>query len=147
MGVAEAGCSTGVMLATKRRIGEAAKRRRERRSYLRALANVCRASAGNGGSANAPTNDRSEAGFTLIELLIVVAVMPLIVGALALGTLSGFSLQTSVSNRLTDSGDAQVVSLNFQNDVQSAAMITTSSTPQTTPQSPTVQCGSGYQVL
>ena len=72
-------------------------------------------------------SDDSNDGFTLIELVIVIGVMPLVIGALAVGLLSVFSLQSSVSNRLTDSGDAQVVSVNFQNDVQSASIITTAS--------------------
>jgi prepilin-type N-terminal cleavage/methylation domain-containing protein len=84
-----------------------------------------------------------EGGFTLIELVIVVAVMPIVIGALSLGILSVFSLQTSVSNRLTDSGDAQLVSLNFQNDVQSASLVTTAASPISAPAS----CGTGVQVL
>jgi prepilin-type N-terminal cleavage/methylation domain-containing protein len=88
---------------------------------------------------DAGQRDRSSAGFTLIELLIVTSVLPIVVGALALGLISVFTLQGSVSGRLTDSGDAQLVSLNFQNDVQSAAQITTSDAVQV--------CGSGFQVL
>lgn len=68
--------------------------------------------------------------------------MPLVVGALVVGMLSVFTLQSSVSKRLTDSDDAQVVSVRFQNDVQSAALITTSGSAQ----SPS-QCGTGFQVL
>jgi type II secretory pathway pseudopilin PulG len=71
----------------------------------------------------------SDDGFTLIELVIVCAVMPLVIGAIAVGILSIFTLQTSVSSRLTDSGDAQLVSFNIQNDVQSAVQITTNSSP------------------
>ena len=68
--------------------------------------------------------------------------MPMVIGAIAVGILSVFTLQSSVANRLTDSGDAQVVSVNFQNDVQSAALITTSSS--VTNPSP---CGTGFQIL
>ena len=71
----------------------------------------------------------SDEGFTLIELLIVVTVMPLVVGALAVGILSVFNLNSSVTNRLTDSNDEQVLAANYQNDVQSAALITTASAP------------------
>jgi prepilin-type N-terminal cleavage/methylation domain-containing protein len=112
----------------KRRFGEAARRREERPSLLRV-----------------PVLGResSSAGFTLIELLIVVAVMPLVVGALTVGILSVFTLQNSVSNRLTDSGDAQVVSANLQGDVQSASTITTARSPNSAP----APCGSGFQVL
>jgi type II secretory pathway pseudopilin PulG len=95
-----------------------------------------------------PKSDASSAGFTLIELLIVVGIMPLVIGALAVGILSVFTLQSSVANRLTDSGDEQLVSLNFQNDVQSAALITTASSPTSAPTTPCEPSGSsGYQVL
>jgi type II secretory pathway pseudopilin PulG len=67
----------------------------------------------------------SEEGFTLVELLIVCVVTPLIVGGLAIGLLSVFSLQSSVSNRLGDTGDSQVVAANFATDVQSAVGVTT----------------------
>jgi prepilin-type N-terminal cleavage/methylation domain-containing protein len=84
----------------------------------------------------------SEAGFTLIELIIVVAIMPIVIGALAAGLLSVLNLNSSVSARLTDSADAQVIAVNFQKDVQSAAMITTGSSSQAP-----APCGSGFQVL
>jgi len=66
---------------------------------------------------------RDEDGFTLIELVIVTLVLPIIIGAIALALVSIFSLQGSVSGRLTGSGDAQVVSSNFEKDVQSAALV------------------------
>jgi prepilin-type N-terminal cleavage/methylation domain-containing protein len=90
-----------------------------------------------------------DGGFTLIELVVVVAVMPIVIGALSLGILSVFTLQSSVSNRLTDSDDAQLVSVNFQNDVQSAASVTTASTPLSAPApcAPASGSGSGFQVL
>jgi prepilin-type N-terminal cleavage/methylation domain-containing protein len=66
-----------------------------------------------------------EKGFTLIELVIVTAVLPLIVGGLAVGLLSVFSLQSGVANRLSQTSDAQMVSSNFENDVQSSVAITT----------------------
>lgn len=91
----------------------------------------------------ASSGDSSSAGFTLIELLVVVAVMPIVVGALTIGLLSVFTLQSKTSNRLTDSDDAQIVSVNFQNDVQSAALITTAASPASAPAS----CGTGRQVL
>jgi len=72
--------------------------------------------------------------------------MPLVIGALAVGILSVFSLQSSVTNRLTDSGDAQVVSLHVQNDVQSAVDITTNSAPPTSPP-PCVPTGSSQVQL
>ncbi len=71
-------------------------------------------------------------GFTLVELLIVVTVLPLIVGAISLGLISVFSLQSGVSTRLSHTSDAQVVSANYQKDIQGASYVTTaaSSTPQ-----------------
>ena len=85
--------------------------------------------------------ERDEKGFTLIELLIVVSVMPIIVGAISAGLIAVISLQSSVSSRLADTSDAQVVSSTFIKDVQSATFITTSATS-----SP--QCGSaGTQLL
>jgi prepilin-type N-terminal cleavage/methylation domain-containing protein len=66
-------------------------------------------------------------GFTLVELLIVLTVTPVIVGALSLGLITIFSLQSGVSNRITDAGDAQVTSSTFLEDVQSAQEITTES--------------------
>ena len=72
----------------------------------------------------------------MIELVVVLVVVPLIIGGLAVGLLSVFSLQTGVANRLADSQDAQTVAAVFRGDVQSATQITTESTS-----SP--QCGSG----
>jgi prepilin-type N-terminal cleavage/methylation domain-containing protein len=82
---------------------------------------------------------RDEDGFTLIELLVVIVILPLVVGAISVALMSVLTLQTGVSNRISGSADAQTVSANFVRDVQSAAQITTQSTPQ---------CGtSGSQVL
>ncbi len=74
--------------------------------------------------------------------MIVTAVLPIVIGAIAVGVISVFSLQTSVANRLTDSGDAQVIAIDFQRDVQSATMLTTSSSA-TNP----APCGTGVEVL
>lgn len=63
-------------------------------------------------------------GFTLVELLIVVTILPLIVGALSVGLMSVFSLQSGVSSRLSDTQDSQAVAASYQNDVQSAAYVT-----------------------
>jgi hypothetical protein len=72
---------------------------------------------------------RSEGGFTLIELLIVTLVLPLVIGAIAVALISVFSLQNSVGSRISGSSDAQVVSSNFESDVQSASMITAPTPP------------------
>lgn len=84
------------------------------------------------------TQGRDDRGFTLVELLIVVTIIPLIVGALAAGLVSVFSLQSGVANRLGDSADAQVVASRFLKDVQSASTIETNAAPL---------CGSGTQLL
>jgi prepilin-type N-terminal cleavage/methylation domain-containing protein len=88
------------------------------------------------------TQPDSENGFTLIELIVVIAVMPILIGAFAMGLIAVFSLQTGVSSRLSDAGDAQVVSVNFEKDVQSSTLFTTNSA--STSPSP---CGSGTQIL
>jgi len=81
-------------------------------------------------------------GFTFIELMIVLTIVPLIVGALAAGLLAVFSLQTGVQTRLSNSSDAQMVTSTFANDVQSALIITTSSSTAVTP-----VCGTGTRLL
>jgi prepilin-type N-terminal cleavage/methylation domain-containing protein len=111
----------------KRRFGEAAISGKEHCSFFHPVARPFSTLAE---SMRRRRSSSSEEGFTLIELVIVIAVMPLVVGAITVGVLSVFSLQSSVASRLTDSGDAQVVSLHMQNDVQSAVQITTSSSPQ-----------------
>lgn len=84
--------------------------------------------------------DASEKGFTLVELLIVVVVLPLVIGALSYGLLAALRLQSGVSNRLTDTSDAQVVSSDFASDVQAASYLTEQ-------QNTTSQCGQGLQIL
>jgi type II secretory pathway pseudopilin PulG len=86
--------------------------------------------------------ERSEEGFTLIELVVVTLILPVIVGALSIALISVFSLQSGVSNRISDSADAQTVSNSFVNDVQSAQLLTTKSA--STSPSP---CGSSSQIL
>jgi prepilin-type N-terminal cleavage/methylation domain-containing protein len=75
---------------------------------------------------------QSQEGFTLVELLIVVTILPMIIGALSIGLISVLSLQSSVSDRLSDTSDSQVVMASYENDIQGAAEVTTaaSSTPQ-----------------
>jgi len=79
---------------------------------------------------------KDDGGFSLLELLIVTAIMPLIMGALAVGIISIFKLQSGVANRLGDTADAQAVSSVYSRDASGALYVTTSST-----QSP--QCSSG----
>jgi len=92
-----------------------------------------------------PDGAAREKGFTLVELVIVIAIVPVIVGALAYGLVAVIQLQSGVSNRLTDTEDAQVVSSTFGGDVQSAADLTTNNSTVTPGY--TDQCGSGYQIL
>ena len=70
-----------------------------------------------------------EQGFTLIELLVVVVVLPIVIGGIAAALLSVFGLQTQTMNRIGDSNDELVSATNFSRDVQSAAQLTTQSTP------------------
>ncbi len=84
--------------------------------------------------------NRSEHGFTLIELLIVVAILPMVVGAISMGILSVFTLHTSTSNRITDSANSQILSAYYIKDVQSAEQLTTQ--PTSSP-----ECGTGNQIL
>jgi prepilin-type N-terminal cleavage/methylation domain-containing protein len=65
-----------------------------------------------------------DGGFTLLELLIVVAIMPLVVGAISVALLSVFNNQQQVANGLTSSSDEQVSGSIFVKDVQSANWIT-----------------------
>lgn len=85
---------------------------------------------------------KSERGFTLVELLITLTILPLVVGALSLGLIAVFSLNSQTSHRLTDTADAQVVASIYQKDVQSAGYITTDSAS-----SPQCGAGTGTQLL
>jgi prepilin-type N-terminal cleavage/methylation domain-containing protein len=80
----------------------------------------------------------SDDGFTLVELIIVVAIIPLIVGAITLGLISVYNLQGSTQDRLATTVDAQLTSTFFSKDVQSSTKISLSTT---------AVCGSGTQVL
>lgn len=98
-------------------------------------------------SRSIPTSPRkalSERGFTLVELLIVTTILPLIVGALSLGLISVFSMQSGVSSRLSNTSDAQVVAANYQSDVQGTSQLTTAGTTTVQCTSPTV---TGSQLL
>ena len=90
------------------------------------------------------TIQSEERGFTLIELLVVVAIIPLVVGAISVALVSVISQQTTVSNKVSDSGDASIVSANFVKDVQSGVMMTTDQTVTGLRPSP---CGGGVPIL
>ena len=78
-----------------------------------------------------------EGGFSLVELLIVTTILPLIIGALAVGVISVFKLQSGVASRLGDTADSQIVASVFSNDVSGALYVTTAAT------NPNPQCGAG----
>lgn len=90
-------------------------------------------------AADAPRRGAGDGGFTLIELLITMLILPIIMAAIAAGLIAVLSIQGSVANRVSDSGDAQVTSANFVQDVQSAEQITTDKNA--------TQCGLGTQLL
>lgn len=80
-----------------------------------------------------------EAGFTLIELIITVAILPIVVGGIAVALVSVLGLQNQTNARIGDSNDELVSSSTFNKDVQSAQQIETVTTPA---------CGStGQQLL
>jgi len=85
-----------------------------------------------------------ESGFSLIELIVVVAIMPIIVGAMVAALLSIISFTPSIEHRLSDSGDAQIVTTNFNKDIQGATMVTAAA-PLTLTNPPA--CGPGTQLL
>jgi prepilin-type N-terminal cleavage/methylation domain-containing protein len=66
-----------------------------------------------------------DGGFTLLELLIVLAIIPLVVGAIAVVFVSSLQNEASISVRLAGSHDAQISSAYFVRDMQSATSIST----------------------
>jgi prepilin-type N-terminal cleavage/methylation domain-containing protein len=83
----------------------------------------------------------AEDGFTLLELLIVISILPIVIGGIAVATISSFRSQIAVSARLADSHDAQITSAYFARDVQTATSVSTSTTTSLCPS------GSGTQLL
>jgi Tfp pilus assembly protein PilE len=82
---------------------------------------------------------RSDDGFTLVELLLTSLILPIVIGAIVLALTSLLLFQGSVANRTSDASDAQAVASFYEQDVQSALYITTSSSA--------TQCGTGTQLL
>ena len=76
-----------------------------------------------------------ESGFTLIELIITVAIMPIVVGGIAVALISVFTLQGTVQKTVGDSNDELVSAGSFDKDVQSAQLIQTVTTPACGPAS------------
>ena len=83
---------------------------------------------------------REELGFTLVELLIVIFILPIVVGGVTVAVITTLNDQIGLSAKLADSSDAQFTASHFVRDVQSAELMTTSSS------SPAL-CGSGTQLL
>ena len=82
---------------------------------------------------------RNDDGFTLVELLIALVIMPLVVGGVTMMLLGVFKMQNGVTNRLTGSTDAELLSASLIRDGQGASFVTTSTTHA---------CGSlGTQIL
>lgn len=81
----------------------------------------------------------TDEGFTLIELLIAISILPLIVGAIAVATISSFGNAAAVSARVADSHDAQISSAYFARDVESATLVSTSTTSSLCPSTGTSQ--------
>ena len=85
---------------------------------------------------------KDERGFTLVELIIVTTITPLIIGAIAIGLVQIFSLQGSISNRLQNSNDTQIINSTLSKDVENSAQLTTN--PTSAAPAP---CGVGTQLL
>jgi hypothetical protein len=60
-----------------------------------------------------------------MELLVVVAIIPLVVGAISVALLSVLQQQNAVASKVSISGDTSVLSAAFAKDVQSAQYVTT----------------------
>ena len=72
----------------------------------------------------------------------MIAIIPLVVGAISVGLISVISQSSAVSKKVSDSRDATIVATNFIKDVQSASIVTTD--PTITGPAP---CGSSPPIL
>lgn len=91
-------------------------------------------------------------GFTLIEMTISIVILAIVIGAIALALMTVLMLSGNATKSILSSADAQVVSANLTNDVQSAAEITTRATTPTATITSTTGigrhwCGSGTRLL
>ncbi|HZU46526.1 MAG TPA: prepilin-type N-terminal cleavage/methylation domain-containing protein, partial [Mycobacterium sp.] len=84
-------------------------------------------------------HDLGESGFTLLELVISVALLTVIVAAIGTAITTSLETQSTVTNRLFDSANANLTSAIYVRDVESAAFVTTTPTPSATP----APCGTG----
>src|SRR5262249_49167084 len=76
--------------------------------------------------------------FTLIELLIAALILPLVIGGVTVAITTSMSDSSTISQKFSDSFDAQTTSAVFMRDVQNASSVTTASS--TTAPMP---CGTG----
>jgi prepilin-type N-terminal cleavage/methylation domain-containing protein len=84
----------------------------------------------------------NEDGLTLVELIVVIAIIPLVVGAISVALITVISQTNTATAKTTDSGDATVVSTNFSPDVLGASEVTTYTGALTPP-----ICGGGSTVV
>lgn len=70
---------------------------------------------------------KRESGFTLVELLIAVSVLGMIMAALGAAFAVGYRTMNDTSNRLAGSNDAQLLGANLPPDIESASVVTASS--------------------
>lgn len=70
-------------------------------------------------------DDRDD-GFTLVEVLLVIVITTIIIGALAAALITSIRVSTETDERVLATRDAQLTSLYFTNDVQSAQSVLTS---------------------
>jgi prepilin-type N-terminal cleavage/methylation domain-containing protein len=66
---------------------------------------------------------RDDDGFTLVELLLAIAVTGIILGPLTAAVIVGFSASSEATGRLAESHDAQLATVYFTGDVQSAEAV------------------------
>ena len=85
----------------------------------------------------------SDRGFTLVEVVVVVAILPLVIGAAAAVIIYTERNSNQTSARLSDSVNAQLTAANYVRDVQGATQLTTDPTPATGP----AVCGNGSLFL
>jgi prepilin-type N-terminal cleavage/methylation domain-containing protein len=75
-----------------------------------------------------------EEGFTLIELLVVLVILPLITGAIAMVLITTLKNQQGIQGKVTDASAATTASAYYVRDIESAASVTTTGTPASSPQ-------------
>lgn len=78
-----------------------------------------------------------QSGFTLVEMLITLLILPILIGAASFSLIALMRGQTTVSNRVNTSADAQVVSASYFNDFESAQFLTMNSPATAATASPT----------